>query len=447
MNGSIVLPDEFSDALKHAAKLVNSASFLRVISHYDADGLAAASIIVRALTRSKRQFHLTISRSLDKEVLESIAKEGNEAVLFLDMGSGQIEGLETLEAKVASLDHHKPIRKSKRVVQANPHFFGLDGMTEACASTVSFLLAVMLDPCNWELSPIAIAGMIGDRQHMGGMKSVNQQILDYAREKKYIEVQRGLNLKGTTIADAIADSADPYFVGLSGRKENVLAFLESMHVNPEHPMGSLDDVHRRKLTSMLSLRLMGQGCRPETVEELVSDIHWIPSMNITASDLADLLNACGRMNHEGVGIAMCMGDGESLARAAELRREYNGKILGRLMEIESKGASQKSHIQYFDAPDPSLAGAQCGLAMQYILDQSKPTLALSRVKGSLKISSRGTKHLISKGLDLSAALKKAAEKFGGIGGGHAVAAGATVDEGKQDEFLEAVDEIVGLQLR
>ncbi len=85
--------------------------------------------------------------------------------------------------------------------------------------------------------------------------------------------------------------------------------------------------------------------------------------------------------------------------------------------------------------------------MQYILDQSKPTLALSSVKGKIKVSSRGTKHLVSKGLDLSAALKKSAEKLGGIGGGHSVAAGATIAEGKEEEFLKAVDEIVALQLR
>ncbi len=447
MNGSIVLPDEFSDALKHALKVVSSASYIRVVSHYDADGLAAASIIVGALTRGKKRFHLTISKSLDQEMIDSLAKEGNEAILFLDMGSGQIDGLETLDAKLASLDHHKPIRKSRKVVQANPHFFGMDGMTESCASSISFLFAVMMDPCNWDLSPVAVAGIIGDRQHMGGMRGVNQQILDHAKEKGFVEVQRGLNIKGVTVADAIADSVDPYFVGLSGRRENVLAFLESMHVNPDHPMGGLDEVHRRKLTSMLSLRLMGQGCRPETVEELVTEMYWIPSMSLSAFDLADLLNACGRMNHEGLGVAMCMGDGEALARAGELRRDYNKKIMGRLLELESDGVEQMSHIQYFEAKDASLAGAQCGLAMAYILDQSKPTIALSHVRGSVKVSSRGTKYLVTKGLDLSAALKKSAEKFGGVGGGHSVAAGATVPEGKEKEFLAAVDEIVGLQLR
>jgi len=447
MSGSITLPDEFSDSLKHALKIVNSVSQLRVISHYDADGLAAASVMIGALSRCKKQFHLTISKSLDKEIIEGIGREGNEAILLLDMGSGMIDSLETLEARIAALDHHKPIRKSKKVVQVNPHFFGIDGMTESCASTVSLLLAVMMDPCNWDLSPIAIAGIIGDRQHMGGMKSINQQVLDYAREKGFIEVQRGLSLKGATIADAIADSVDPYFVGLSGRKDNVLAFLDSMKLNPTTPMGALDEVYRRKLTSMLSLRLMGQGCRPETVEELVTEIHWIPSMGMSAADLADLLNACGRMDHEGLGIALCMGDKAALERAGELRREYNNKITNRLLSIESDGVKHMDHIQYFIATDPSLAGAQCGLAMQYILDQSRPTFALSKVRGSLKVSSRGTKYLVSKGLDLSAALKKAAEKFGGIGGGHAVAAGATIDEGKEEEFLKALDNLVGLQLR
>jgi RecJ-like exonuclease len=447
MSGSISLPDEFSDSLKHALKIVNSVSQLRVISHYDADGLAAASIIVGALSRCKKQFHLTISKSLDKETIEAIGREGNEAILLLDMGSGVIDGLETLEARIAALDHHKPIRKSKKVVQVNPHFFGIDGMTESCASTISFLLAVMMDPCNWDLSPIAVAGIIGDRQHMGGMKSVNQQVLDYAKEKGFIEVQRGLNIKGATIADAIADSVDPYFVGLSGRKDNVLAFLDSMKLNPTTPMGALDEVYRRKLTSMLSLRLMGQGCRPETVEELVAEIHWIPSMGMSAADLADLLNACGRMNHEGLGIALCMGDSSALERAGELRRDYNNRIMERLLSIESEGVKHMDHIQYFTASDPSLAGAQCGLAMQYILDQSKPTIALSNVRGSVKVSSRGTKHLVSKGLDLSAALKKAAEKSGGIGGGHAVASGATISEGKEEEFLKALDDLVGLQLR
>ncbi len=447
MGGGITLPEEFSQSFKHALKVLDAADSLRVISHYDADGLTAAAIMVRALLRAKKQFHLTLSKGLEPDAVERIAREENEAVLFMDMGSGQIDGLESLGAKVVALDHHKPLRKSRKVVQINPHFHGIDGMTDACSASLSLIAAVMMDPCNWELAPVALAGVMGDRQHMGGMKGVNQQILEHAVENKLVTVQRGLNLKGKTIADAITDSVDPYFVGLSGRKDNVLAFLDSIKLSPETSPGALEEVFRRKLTSMLSLRLMGQGCRPETVEELVAEVHWIPSMGVSTTYLADLVNACGRLGREGMGVAVCMGDQDALEEATELSREYNRRIMEKLMSIESDGATQLDHIQHFAAPDASLAGAICGLAMQYVLDQSKPTLALSAANERLKVSSRGTKHLVSKGLDLASALKKAAEGAGGQGGGHAVAAGATLPVEKEKEFLETVDRIVGLQVK
>jgi len=446
MSGSVTLPADFSNALRQAAKALAAAQNIRVISHYDADGLAAAAVMTMALSRARKQFHVSMIKGLDEDALERISKEGNPTVLFLDMGSGQISGLESLEGKVVVLDHHKPIRKSKSVIQVNPHFFGVDGMTEACGATVSILVSAAMDQANWDLAPIAVAGMVGDRQHMGGMRGLNLQVLDQATDRKHMKVQRGLNLKGTTILSTITNSVDPYFVGLSGREENVLAFLESMKLNAKASMGSLEEIFRRKLTSMLSLRLMGQGCRPETVEELVSDIYWIPSMELSAADLADLLNACGRMDHESLGIALCMGDKAAIEKANELRNEYSKKILDMLMRIEADGVEEKDHVQYFDAPDPSLAGAECGLAMQYILDQSKPTLALSTVGKKVKVSGRGTKYLVSKGLDLAAAMKRAAEGVGGTGGGHAVASGATVPADMKQQFVDSVNDLVAKQM-
>jgi single-stranded-DNA-specific exonuclease len=446
MSGSVTLPAEFSDALKHVGKAIRSTGRLRVISHYDADGIAAAAVMSGALAREDRQFHLTLAKGFDESLVTRLAKEGNDTVVFLDMGSGQIESLEKLEGTVIALDHHKPIRKSSKVLQVNPHFHDMDGMTEVCASTLSLLLAVTLDTRNWSLAPVALAGMVGDRQHMGGMKGLNRQILDEATDKGYVETQKSLNLKGSTVLKAISESVDPYFVGLSGRPDNVSAFLESMKVNGDTPLGSLDEFYRRKLTSMLSLRLMGQGCRPETVEELVTEVRWIPSMDLSAADLADLLNACGRQDHESLGIAISLGDKDALEEARGLRGEYNRKLLEKLMSIETDGVEHSEHIQYFEAEDASLAGAECGLAMQYILDQSKPTLALSTVGKKVKVSGRGTKYLVSRGLDLAAAMKRAAEEVKGTGGGHAVASGATIPLDKKDGFVSAMDKMVGKQV-
>ncbi len=63
-------------------------------------------------------------------------------------------------------------------------------------------------------------------------------------------------------------------------------------------------------------------------------------------------------------------------------------------------------------------------------------------ENTVKASSRATKALIANGLNLGAIMKKAADLCGGIGGGHKIAAGASIPKEKINEFLVAVGEEV-----
>jgi single-stranded-DNA-specific exonuclease len=64
----------------------------------------------------------------------------------------------------------------------------------------------------------------------------------------------------------------------------------------------------------------------------------------------------------------------------------------------------------------------------------------------IKVSGRGTRDLVEKGLDLARAIKCASEKVGGTGGGHNIAAGATIPAGREMDFLREADLVVGGQL-
>ena len=108
---------------------------------------------------------------------------------------------------------------------------------------------------------------------------------------------------------------------------------------------------------------------------------------------------------------------------------------------------EKEHIQFFYSEVPELAGTYAGLSMQYLLDPSKPTFTLSVVKGDTKISARGTRDQIRRGLDLAMACRTAGESAGGLGGGHPIASGASVPKGKEEFFLEEVDHIVAGQMK
>lgn len=107
-------------------------------------------------------------------------------------------------------------------------------------------------------------------------------------------------------------------------------------------------------------------------------------------------------------------------------------------------------IQYFDAGDrilDTIVGIVAGMSFQ-TADRRKPILAFaSSEDGRLKVSARGTQDLVRAGLNLAEAVSKAAEEVGGVGGGHNVAAGATIPPEAKDEFLKIIDCIVGGQLR
>jgi RecJ-like exonuclease len=72
----------------------------------------------------------------------------------------------------------------------------------------------------------------------------------------------------------------------------------------------------------------------------------------------------------------------------------------------------------------------------------KPILGFANSTGVAKISARGTPDLVRRGLNLGKIMKEAAEKHGGTGGGHNIAAGAQVPLGAEDAFLSSADELV-----
>lgn len=67
-------------------------------------------------------------------------------------------------------------------------------------------------------------------------------------------------------------------------------------------------------------------------------------------------------------------------------------------------------------------------------------------KPERKVSARGTSQLVQQGLDLAVVMREAAEAVDGGGGGHDVAAGATIPTGREYAFVEYADTVVGEQL-
>jgi RecJ-like exonuclease len=393
--------------IKKASDVILNAEDVRIISHYDADGIAAAGIMCSALFRKKIGFHVSLVKSLGSKTIDRIKNEKNALVLFLDMGSGQIDDLENIKSKIIILDHHAQFRESK-IIQVNPHFFGINGTDEACASTLSFLLAKTVDEKNSDLVSLSVAGIVGDKQIP--FKGLNKEIVEEGIKNGFIRKEKGLSL-----------GLEPFFregFNLTGNKR-------------------FDD-------TMIIMKLLKQNVKYDVIEKFFG-IYYISEYGTDALTFSDVLNACGRTDNEGLGLEICLNK-NVFKEGLRIKEEYEKEIKKYALNLNDE-VKTMDHIQYFYCEKPNLSGVLAGVGMAYLFDQEKPTLALSKVNNLFKVSSRGTGYLVDKGLDLADALKRSAESLGGHGGGHNIAAGATISEDRDEEFLNMVDNIVGEQMK
>ena len=431
------------EKLKENIKLFEKDN-IRIISHHDADGISSAGILCNALIRKQKRFHLSLIRSLNNEVIKRLKKEKNEFIVFCDMGSGQIENIEKIESKILVLDHHIPIRESEKIIQVNTHFFNINGSFEACASTLAFLQAIELDEKNWNLAHLFLAGVIGDRQHVNGLNGLNKEIVDEAIKKGHVKFEKDFDLNGNNILQGLVNSGDPYFDGISGNQKNTLELLKKFRIDKNTEISDLEIEKKNKLTSYLLLQLLKQGATRDSARQFIIDKYI--SNGIDTIALSNWINSCGRMGKISLGLSVCLGDKKSLEEAKIIREKYREELVNGLKKIKSSTKTM-TNIQYFHTDIPTFGGAYAGISMQFLLDQNKPTIALSKKGKEMKISSRGTRLLLSRGLDLAIGLRTAAKFCNGDGGGHKIASGATIPIEKEKKFLEKLDVIIGEQLR
>ena len=422
---------------------------IRVISHYDADGITAAAIISKALHRAGYDFHTTLMRNPFDKGLERVSKENNELIIFTDMGSGQIETIEQFKCKAIIIDHHQYLKEetSENILQINANLNGINGNYEACGSTLALSLAKAIDPKNIDLSPLAIVGMIGDKQYIGGIVGYNKEIIDEALKKDLIKEKTEIKLYGSTLFDALFYSIDPYYSGISGDEKGINEILEKLDLNKDSMIKDLDDRKRKQLQSFLMFKLIKKGCEKNILDTVIRTRYISDTLDFELERFADLLDSCGKGGNRGLGLALCMGYKDVLDQILKLEKEYKQSILDELIMLEKDGAKEKKSFRYFYSKASSIGGVISGIATNFIFDKNLPLLSIVNKNDEIHVSCRGNQHLVEKGLNLGLAMKKAAEKLDGHGGGHAIAAGATIDSNKEKNFLEIVDEIISKQIK
>jgi len=137
-----------SEAAEQISKQVKGGNPVHVTSHFDADGLAAAGIIGKALVRLGATFRLRVEKWIDEKIVGEIAADKPPLIIFTDLGSGYLDLLNARlhDQRTIILDHHEPIGKpSKTFTQVNPHLHGIDGSRDLSGAGVAYFVARALN--------------------------------------------------------------------------------------------------------------------------------------------------------------------------------------------------------------------------------------------------------------------------------------------------------------
>lgn len=436
---------------------------IHVVSHIDADGLTSAGIICTALERANIEYTARFVKQLDERVLNTIADENHEMVVFTDLGSGMCEQIKSRGINAVISDHHQP--QGNYQFHLNPHLFGANGSYELSGSGTTYTLASALGN-NQDLSSLAIVGAIGDMQHlkMGQLVGVNREILEEGVKGGNLEFKKDLTLFGKQtrpIYKLLQYSSDPYLPGLTGDEEACMEFIHSLNIrfNKDERWRrwiDLETPEKQKIVSGLIQYCLKSGIPSYKIERLIGEVYILLNEREgtemrDASEFSTLLNATARYDHADIGLAVCMGNREEAYESArKLLAEHRQNLINGLIYVKEKGVTQLENIQYFDAGSEikeTIVGIIAGMSSTIVQNRNLPIIAFAKAEGGIKVSARGTQDLIRRGVNLSEAMSAVSAEVGGMGGGHDIAAGATIPENSKEEFVRKLDYFIGEQLR
>ncbi len=461
------LIDEAERAAEKIKDNISEGSRIAVGCHFDADGLAAAGILVKALYRAGASFHLRVLKQLDPQDIEFFSKSASDAVILADIGSGYLDLLKDLanSKDVFVLDHHQINGENfGRLIHVNPHLSNLDGGKEVSGAGVSYTVVKALDQQNIDLSPLAVVGAVGDMQDKNEgrtLRGFNSLIVEDAVKSGLLKVETDLIIYGREtrpVHKALSHTVNPFLPGLSGQEDNCFALLSSLSIPIKvgdrwRTVVELSSDEKKKILSAIVEKITSGGLSGAVVMNLIGSVYtllgeenWTPTRD--AREYATLLNSCGRMGHPSIAIAVCMGErGPTIAEANKILSEHRKALATYMTLITEKPSSVESLgrlsvIHGEEYLNENMTGAVSSLlSSSETFAPGKVIIVCAKTRnGEIKISARATAKMVEKGVNLGHSLQHIAEKYGGIGGGHKIAAGAQIPQQRLKEFLKELSD-------
>lgn len=413
---------------------------IKIISHFDTDGVTSSAIMAKALERLDRHFSIKIVKQLDEETIKNLNK--NEINVFLDLGSSSLLNLGKL-GEVFVIDHHEITSElPMNVTLINPHLFEEENIS---ASGLTYLFVKQINPANIDLANLAVLGMVGDMLDRE-LSKLNNNILKEAE----VLIKKGLLFYPSTrpIHKTLEFSSGMYIPGVTGNSKGAIEILREAGIektNGEYKslIELTEEENSRLITSILLRRIKKEN------SEIIGNIYLVRFFNKLedARELSAMINACSRLGYSDIALLLCLGNKQSRIKAESIYANYKQHIVSALnfvstvKKIEGKGyviINAKNEIK-----DTIIGTIASIISVSSMYEEGTAIIAMAHSDDKIKVSARIAGR---NGRNVREILESVTSKIGGDCGGHALAAGCLISRENEKTFIDYIKKALDFEM-
>jgi single-stranded-DNA-specific exonuclease len=466
------MSDRLNNALKHTCEKLRTSvergNEVAIITHLDADGIAAGSIIAIALRRMRARYSVRAVSDMNSSVVENMKSDGRDFYVITDLGGGWASNLrKALDNKWVIIDHHE-ITEEEILTDddgqvLNPWKFGIDGGREVSAGGMAYMVASTLDLKNRDLSAVAVVSAVADRQDQGDKRSffgLNAEILKTAQSLGLVSVDLDIILTGRETRpphEGLAYTLLHYIDGLSWNSEACYLLLKDAGIKLKDNRGrwrvlaEFSQEEKSAIVETVAKFVGGSDKRLYDIllDDLIGYVYTLAtedkrSLLRDAREFSTMLNACGRIGRAGVGIAICMGDrNTALSAGEEIMKRYKMTLRNNISTIISEkwrlaDDGKTIFVNGDGILEEEMLGAVSSLLSRSPSFRGRLLFARTLTKdGTYKFSSRKCLDCKSQA-NLGVIMRQCSKALNGAGGGHSAAAGCSIPSSALEDFIAGV---------
>ncbi len=417
---------------------------IKIISHFDTDGITSASIMIQALKKLDKKFSLEIIKSLDQKFISNLPR--NKPIVFLDLASGSLEYIKEFGLEnVFIIDHHEITQDiPENVYIINPQ---LNEKEKISSAGLVYLFCKQLNSENIKYAKLAVLGMIGDIMEEG-IEKLKEEVSNDGE----IQKRKGLLIYPSTrpLNKALEYSSEPYIPNVTGNMEGVLELLREANLTPkEGKYKTLIELNEEEMSRLVtSIMLRSPKARNK---QIVGNIFLIKFFNhlADARELSAIINACSRLGKSEIALQFCLESPKAKEKAESMYIKYKQLIISGLKFASETDKIEGDGFVIINAQDQikdTMIGIIASILSNspvYELGTVIIAMALDETGDKIKVSAR---NVGSEGKNVREILAKVIEKIGGEVGGHEFAAGCIISSEKEQEFIKTLKKDFEIEL-